>query len=60
MPITARDRIEFGGQGSTGARVSHGHGAMRGCSSSPPSRVKDLILKDTEVWGAKGKVSLTH
>jgi hypothetical protein len=48
------------GQGSTGARVSHGRGATRGCLSSPPSGVKDLILKDIEVWGAKGNMSVTH
>jgi hypothetical protein len=43
-----------------GAQVSHGRGAMRGCSSSPPSGVKDLTLKDIEVWGAKENMAVTH
>jgi hypothetical protein len=63
MPITAQARVEFGGAGSngcSGARVSHGHGATKGCSSSPLSGVKDLTLKDIEVWGAKENMSVTH
>jgi hypothetical protein len=42
------------GQGATGARVSHGHGVMKGCSSSPSSGVKDLVLKDKEL--GRGRV----
>jgi hypothetical protein len=42
------------GQGATGARVSHGRGATKGCLCSPPSRVKDLVLKDKEL--GRGRV----
>jgi hypothetical protein len=42
------------GQGATGARVSHGRSATKGCSSSPPSGVKDLVLKDKEL--GRGRV----
>jgi hypothetical protein len=48
------------GQGATGARVSHGRGATRGCSSLLLSGVKDLTIKDIEVWGAKENMSVTH
>ena len=63
MPITTQDRVEFGGaesNGFSGARVYHGQGATKGCSSSPLSGVKDLTLKDIEVWGAKENMSVTH
>jgi hypothetical protein len=42
------------GHGATGARVSHGRGAMKGCSSSSPSGVKVLVLKDKEL--GRGRV----